>query len=67
MKRSHKKKNKDKDYVPFWWIFLIFLVSLGAGSWIDEDGAFGRYLEQRKIRKQEKKLARKAKQQNNHE
>lgn len=60
-------KNKDKDYVPFWWIFLIFLVSFGLGSWINESGAFGRYLEQRKNKKLVKKLARKVKQQNNNE
>lgn len=67
MKNNHKKKIKDKNYVPLWWVILIFIVSLGFGDWVDQDGAFGRYLEQRKIRKQEKKLAKKVKKQDNHE
>lgn len=58
MKRK-AKKDKGKDYVPLWWIILIFLVSFGVGASVDEDDAFSRYFEQRRVRK--------AKKQNHHE
>ncbi|MCL8210834.1 hypothetical protein LT336_00578 [Spiroplasma sp. JKS002671] len=73
MKRNHRKK--EKDYVPFWWVFIILLIEFfSGGASIDQDGYVDRYREQRRtwkkekrLAKQERKFAKIAKKQNNHE